>query len=367
MKRIALLDYARLFAAFAVMLFHYFYAGMISKKISSISHIESILDVVKYGYLGVEFFFIISGYVIFYSASNRAAGEFLSSRCVRLFPAFWGAATITSIAAQQWGTGALDVSLTQFLANLTMFPDTFGEHYVDGVYWTLKYEWKFYSAVFLILFIFGSSFLKRALIIWPFYIALDYFFLHKGLPLTKGYFAYFAAGALFAILRENRNWAAVLALLVAAGICLDFSAHNALKMAARFGYGHSPIVVMIAILGMFGFFGALNLRPVRNLDLPGSRIAGSLSYPLYLIHAHLGYMLISAYATESNKLWTYLWVASLAVLWALFIHLIVEQKGAPLWRKLSSLIVAQPTRILQKIYSDDILRKLALRKAHDYR
>lgn len=56
MKRIALLDYGRFFAALAVMASHYFFGGIVNQKISSIDHIDSVANIAKYGYLGVEFF-----------------------------------------------------------------------------------------------------------------------------------------------------------------------------------------------------------------------------------------------------------------------------------------------------------------------
>jgi peptidoglycan/LPS O-acetylase OafA/YrhL len=88
MKRIDLLDYARLFAAFCVLALHYTYSGITNGKVTSIGHIDSIIDITKYGYLGVEFFFMISGYVIFFSATNSSASKFIVSRAVRLYPLF---------------------------------------------------------------------------------------------------------------------------------------------------------------------------------------------------------------------------------------------------------------------------------------
>ena len=89
MKRLQLLDYGRFAAAFSVLLYHYTFNGFRNGKISSIGPVDFITYVTHFGKIGVEFFFIISGYVIYYSAQNKTPGEFAFSRIKRLYPAFW--------------------------------------------------------------------------------------------------------------------------------------------------------------------------------------------------------------------------------------------------------------------------------------
>src|SRR5262245_23513156 len=147
MRRLELLDYGRFVAGFCVLLCHLLFNGIWNGKVDSLEHVPGLADAVKYGYLGVEFFFIISGYVIFFSARGKTAGDFLVSRAVRLYPAFWFAVLVTSLVAVPWGGEQMSVTLPQVLANLTMAPQLFGQTYVDGVYWTLVFEWSFYLAV----------------------------------------------------------------------------------------------------------------------------------------------------------------------------------------------------------------------------
>ena len=147
MRRIELLDYGRFVATICVGAFHYLFNGIQNGKISSLTHIPALVEFAKYGYLGVEFFFMISGYVIFFSANHKTAGQFLAARAVRLYPAFWAAVIFTTVVAQFWGGMKMSVSFPQAIANLTMFPKLFGYEFVDGVYWTLQYEWMFYFAV----------------------------------------------------------------------------------------------------------------------------------------------------------------------------------------------------------------------------
>lgn len=135
MKRLELLDGGRFVAACAVVMFHYFFNGIANHKITSLHHIPEVINFAKYGYLGVEFFFMISGYVIFFSAMNRSASEFAVSRAVRLYPAFWVALLFTTTIAYFWADTMMRVRISQVLANATMVPTLFGYPYVDGVYW----------------------------------------------------------------------------------------------------------------------------------------------------------------------------------------------------------------------------------------
>ncbi|WP_164654758.1 acyltransferase family protein, partial [Pseudomonas viridiflava] len=95
MKRLELLDYGRFIAAIMAVLYHYTFNGIANGKLSSLSHIPELIEFTKYGYLGVELFFMISGYVIFYSARNRSAAQFAASRAIRLYPSYWFAVLFT--------------------------------------------------------------------------------------------------------------------------------------------------------------------------------------------------------------------------------------------------------------------------------
>lgn len=109
MNRLELLDYGRFFAAISVVLFHYTFNGIANGKITSISHTPWLVGVTKYGYLGVEFFFMISGFVIFFSARKKSASNFMVNRATRLYPAYWFAVLFTSLFAVQWGGNLMSV------------------------------------------------------------------------------------------------------------------------------------------------------------------------------------------------------------------------------------------------------------------
>src|SRR5712675_1260110 len=58
-----------------------------------------------FGWVGVEIFFVISGFVIANSASKSSATEFLVGRALRLYPAVWVCATATLLVLVLFGSG----------------------------------------------------------------------------------------------------------------------------------------------------------------------------------------------------------------------------------------------------------------------
>lgn len=334
MKRLELLDYGRFIAALCVVSFHYLFNGIQNGKVSSITHIPAVIDIVKYGYLGVEFFFMISGYVIFFSANHKSAGDFLTSRAVRLFPAFWVAVFFTSAVAFFLGGSLMSVSVPQVVTNLTMFPNFFGYGFVDGVYWTLQYEWKFYFAVFAVLALGLQERLRLIFILWPICMLFAKITDLTALPYMGTYYCYFAAGCLFAMLKEQKSWPALGSLLLCAYLCISFTLEKAVQLETTKGVDYSLIIIAAVVASFFALFAFINTTLGASLKLPGSRLAGGLTYPVYLIHAHFGYMVLNHFATEQNKILVYLFCLASVLSIACLIHIFAEKKPAAYWHTL---------------------------------
>jgi hypothetical protein len=92
--RVETLDLLRLFAALAVVAYHYTFRGFAADDMTWV-HVDAVVPVTKYGYLGVQLFFVISGFVIAYSAEGRNARQFFIARAARLYPGFLACMTIT--------------------------------------------------------------------------------------------------------------------------------------------------------------------------------------------------------------------------------------------------------------------------------
>ena len=145
-----LLDGLRGVAALMVVWFHIFEAFATSHLDQRINH----------GYLAVDFFFILSGFVIGYAYDDRwskmSVGEFFKRRLIRLHPmvvmgALIGAAMFYTQGCEVWDVTKISVGALLFatLLNMLMIPATIsgevrgvGEMYpLNGPSWSLLFEY----------------------------------------------------------------------------------------------------------------------------------------------------------------------------------------------------------------------------------
>ncbi len=144
-SRLHELDALRFVAAVAVVLYHLTYSNTVQAAFPEVD------GVTRFGYMGVDLFFIISGFVILWSAQGRSPVAFVIARFSRLYPVFWVALLTTS--AVVWHDGV--ITIRQILLNATMVPGNLGAGFIDGAYWTLQVELNFYFLIFVLL-VFGQ-------------------------------------------------------------------------------------------------------------------------------------------------------------------------------------------------------------------
>ncbi|WP_339665381.1 acyltransferase family protein, partial [Maribacter arcticus] len=92
-----------------------------------------------------DLFFIISGFVIALSVSNKSVPYFFKSRVVRLFSVYWLCAFITYMVTVFFGAPRFHATFGLFLFNLTLLQDFFHVERLDGAYWTMLVELRFYT------------------------------------------------------------------------------------------------------------------------------------------------------------------------------------------------------------------------------
>lgn len=307
---IATLDLLRLAAALAVVFFHYFFRGAAAEGALAEGY-PAVAPFALYGYLGVNLFFLISGFVIAWSAEGRAWQEFAIARFVRLYPGYLLCMTITFVIVMAFGAPLFSTSLGQYTANLSMFAPALGQPFMDGVYWSILLELVFYGWVTLGLL--GGVFQKWKLgliFVWLAIAASNEFFIESRairLLFITEFGPFFAAGVLVHHIHAHGRSLAAL-LLLGAAFLLSCSTLSVTQqwMLNEYGIAVSQPHLVIANVVMHSLLiGAILLR---SYVVPSALTLalGGLTYPLYLLHQKVGYIAINAAAPWIGK-----WAAAL--------------------------------------------------------
>jgi peptidoglycan/LPS O-acetylase OafA/YrhL len=138
-SRNGLLDLLRFTAALTVAVYHFLYRGAQEGNYLEFSFAAAGISV-SLGYLGVNLFFMISGFVIIWSATGRDWYGFSVGRLARLYPAHVVAMTITFLTMLWWAQPPYTTDVFEWLANLTMLAPMFGSDFMDGAYWSIVIE-----------------------------------------------------------------------------------------------------------------------------------------------------------------------------------------------------------------------------------
>lgn len=299
-KHIYDIDLLRVIGAFGVLMYHYT-ARNITVDGIKVPLFPSIAVISKYGFLGLNLFFMISGFVILFSAMNKPAMDFAVSRIDRLYPTYWICVTCTLVAAYLFGQG---FSLNQYLWNLTMFNDYFNVPDLDGVYWTLHVEIKFYLCIFLLM-ILGFIHQHRIWLTLWLLVTLSYLILHQ--PFFMGWFispfysSYFIGGILFYLLYTGDRGLINHAYLI---LTLAISMIYSTKQVD--GFISSPSMMdrffaAIIVFASYVFFYLVSMKKIAINKSKNWVLLGALTYPLYLIHAGIGKKLFDIMLPHINK------------------------------------------------------------------
>jgi peptidoglycan/LPS O-acetylase OafA/YrhL len=141
------LDLLRLFAAALVVLDHFGAFSATEPDVGRPFAFPVLNFATRFGWVGVEIFFVISGFVIALSARGASPSAFLKRRALRIFPALWvcSLVSVVALAAINTPPGELAVS---FVHSIVLSPRG---PYVDGAIWSLIVEAVFYLLVWIVL------------------------------------------------------------------------------------------------------------------------------------------------------------------------------------------------------------------------
>ncbi len=317
--RIPELDLLRFTAAAGVVLFH---------ATNWPSQPNLLTQIMTYGAFGVPLFFMISGFVILMTAQNRSGIEFINSRVARLYPSFWIAVLLSSLALTLLAHEPL--SAATFAANLTMQPHVFDQPYIDMVYWTLVVEMKFYALTWLVIVTRQMKRVEALLALWlaitacAVWVPLPHWLDAIVMPM---YASLFAGGCFLYLIRSRGANARRLAMFA---VSVPLSIYWTLQYQDQ--YTHSTalttqVTVAAVIVAMSSVFLLLALR---RWSLPRIRLwfwLGCLTYPLYLTHAKAGQ---TVYQALGGITWSRMWlVLGLVLLVSIVLAAVVERRICP--------------------------------------
>lgn len=340
-SRLHSIDLLRFIAALAVLLFHYTFRGYAADHLSPVRYAQ-LEPFTKYGYLGVDLFFIISGYVVLLSAYPKTVKAFFISRATRLYPAFWVACTATFLITYCFGPPRqsehwsmfMEVYPRQYIFNMTMLQGLMGVREIDGVYWTLTYEIQFYFLITLLLAYQCLRWLPLILASWLAYTAIAPTF-PASAPLTvllfPSYSPLFIGGMSFFLWHHQvaPRWQVSILLIAAWGLSIRNGLDYALSQADYYQARFSPVIVTSVISLFYLVFLLISTGHFRLQPRTWLYWAGALTYPLYLIHHNIGYILYQRLGHIVDKYLLLGLLTALSLGLAYLLHTQVEKRLSP--------------------------------------
>ncbi|MCK2147769.1 acyltransferase family protein [Marinobacter alexandrii] len=289
-------DGLRGIAALWVVLFHIW--GAIQRRDTSWvpSLVQTFLDA---GFLGVDIFFVLSGFVITYSLAGKPIGDyfvpkFILRRSIRIDPPYWATIVmaIVFIVAKNIFFPEYQETLPSFesvIAHIFYLQDLLNYPAISSVFWTLCLEFQFYiifsimvwliyrklpvSAHRVPFFVTGFSFIVM--------VVSPYFRYTEGsMPVSGTIFPYlyeFLLGILACYYLIGRLRGADLSLLMLTVFLVTVSLKTTLHAII-------PAITVVALIG-----SSKGWRCFQFLVSDSCQFLGRISYSLYLTHAIIGW------------------------------------------------------------------------------
>ncbi|MGY0018231.1 acyltransferase family protein [Streptomyces sp. YJ-C3] len=342
--RLYALDGLRLIAALMVAAYHYGGRdGEVSHAWGTSPRVQfpSLHGWFAYGCLGVQIFFVISGFVICMSGWGRPLRSFFASRASRLLPSYWVAIVLVTAVFALPVVVYRTVSPSDALVNLTMLQQPLGADRVLGVCWTLWAELRFYALFALCVVLPGATRHRVVLFcaVWTLAAALAE---ATGEPLLTlalmpEYAPFFIGGiGLYLVHRDRRDvtaWGIVaVSWLIGQHFAVDRLWHT--PNPDFFSYRTSVGIIAVVTVG-FAAVAAIALGWTAWANWRWLTVAGALTYPFYLVHEHLGWVAIEALHRHAGLPSWVTFGATIGVMLTLawLLNRYVEEWATPLLRR----------------------------------
>ena len=299
--RLTELDALRGIGALCVLVFHY--STRFHELFPQAAHVPFSFPGGNYRVL---LFFTISGFAIFFTLDRIGSlADFFVNRFARLYPAYLVAMLVTLAVEYADHATRLLIGPFAILANVTMLQGFAFIPEVDGAYWTLTVEIAFYFCMAAIWTCGGGRHrLEQVLAGW---LALRWlWWLWPDMPeriimlLALRYVPFFVLGML-----AHRVWSGQRRLMQQAPVALLAILSIAIVDTAD--------VVVMGLL-MVALFVAMIHGRLRFLALRPLVWMGEISYSFYLVHQHIGFVVMLEIARAGYSPWIAFFAAFLVAL-----------------------------------------------------
>ncbi len=256
-------------------------------------------NIFGFGWAGVDFFFVLSGFIIFYIHQSdigkpREFKSFILKRIIRIYPLYWiilAVKVFASLTIGYKGNG-YNINPLELFKAIILFPQDRAilEEKFLGVSWTLSYEMFFYI-VFSLVLILGFRFMSPVIAVWVIGIIINIMGVTNFFPVNSmsefifnGRNIEFLFGCLSAYLVSRYNCKYGMALITLGTFLLSISAiidfdYRRLSLSPVLAFG-LPFTLII--------LGSVSIEKNSFVKIPSILIAiGNASYAIYLIHGFL--------------------------------------------------------------------------------
>ncbi|GLQ16107.1 acyltransferase family protein [Maritalea porphyrae] len=308
------LDIFRAAAVLMVVLFHYT-TRLPSEVFGAVPYAVVPFE---FGWIGVYFFFIISGFCIFFTLEKaKSIGSFLAKRFSRIYPAFLAAAVLLFALDQVFGLPLLPEfsyretapSIVDLVGNLVLLGGIF--EWVNGSFWSITVEVQFYVMIAIMALVFKQGeklarlFSYAALALGTAWLLVELAssdiatmgklatMLQK--TLIAPFMPFFAVGVVGVQLKRSPEAFAGLFWQLAA-LCFVIVVVTSAEGDATL-LSASSVSTGLIVVGLIGIFCAYCVGwrlPHMPFLSNGLAHIGLLSFSWYLLHENLGFLLLEA-------------------------------------------------------------------------
>lgn len=319
-KRNSAVDVVRCLMAVLIMLYHYTYRYF--EMFSNTNN--QYQSQLKYGgTVGVAVFFIISAFYSMKSDYSNVKKAILK-KIIRLYPAYVCAVIISFTVNSIYKVSILKVSIVDFILNLTMLARYVGANMVDGAHWYVYFLMVFYCWHIII------SNKKVKTKYWPYIIWLIISSVTSGtfmksIGLKKVFLLNSKLEALCTVVFLERYVSYIIVGIMIYFICNNIGNNVCsislaiIALIRNCAYVPIEIILLIGIMGVVLYFMFANI-----IVIPTSKFiyyCASLSYPVYLVHQDIGYILFQQFSLECWMQW--IMIVSIAIILSIVIALAI--------------------------------------------